>query len=757
MRRFPKALILSVLAALVFLPRLGETCGPFFSAAIFVRAHGPDRPVADFARGKIGVVLPEWYTAYRIVAYRYLASKPLSAAEQQSLLDHYDAERRIEPPSRDEQAAEGWESARNQYAPQPTPVVSDYKLTENELQSIPNCLATAFDKAVETLHDRARRFGAKSPELQVWLRGQDIVFSNCSGAVSFPPELPATAKPMLRADRAYQIAAAHFYGGRKEDYEIALKGFQAIAADKSSPWHSLASYLVARTLIRQASLTAGLLQTYNSEYLAQAEVQLVAILKDPAQRSVYDDAESLLGLVRYRLEPEQRKAELAKRLAKGSGVHFGQDLVDYTWLGRRPGISPANDDLSAWLCPGCARNRAIEMWRTTHSMPWLVAMLWELKPSDAAFREVMEAAAKVPPTSAAYATVAYYRLRLARESGNNELARQILKAAQAQSKAFPLSTIHLFQDEQMQLATDFETFETSLWQKPLEYDDHVGEIVPCDKHETPGCGPQFSPAAATLINTRIPAEVFARVAQSPAFPADLRHRMAPSAWARAALLDQAVLAGQVAQAAGEAEPALKPYIQQYSQAQTRDERQFAAVFAILHFPGLRPFVEGPYPRAIPFEEIDNLRDNWWCGDVGGNVGEVYFEGCWRDGGNGPRELIQVAPASGSTPARTEWLTVGPKLPSVAFPAFLDAAEKERVDTEWDRLHTLGSASHYLPRVVIDWGKRHPHDPRVPEALYLAVRAMRYGNSNDLSHDAYLLLHQNYPQSEWAKKTPYWFK
>ena len=394
-------------------------------------------------------------------------------------------------------------------------------------------------------------------------------------------------------------------------------------------------------------------------------------------------------------------------------------------------------------------------------MPWLVAALWQLKPGDAAFSGVMEAAAKVPPASEAYATVAYYRARLARESGDDELARRVLKGALAQRRVLPLSALHLFQDEQMQVVTDYETFQSSLWQNPLEYDNGVGDIVPCEKADLPGCGPQFSPAAAALLNTRIPTRLFAHAAQSPTFPADLHRRMAPSAWARAALLDQVDLARQVAKqvakAAGEAEPQLKPYLQRYSQAQTLEDRKFAAAFAILHFPGLRPYVEGPYPRLTPFQEIDTGRDNWWCGDVGSNVIEVNFQKCRRDRRTQSHELLQVAPALGSTPARMESVTIGPKLPSVGFPAILDTAEKQSAAAEWRELYALGSASHYLPRVVIDWGNKHPSDPRVPEALHLAVRAMRYGSSNEWSHDAFTLLHKNYPNSEWAKQTPYWFK
>jgi hypothetical protein len=758
-KRFRQALILGALAALVFHPRLGETCGPFFSAAVFTREHGPDRPLKDFARGKIGVVLPDWREAYRIVAYLYLESKPLSGAELQALLDHFDADRRIDPPEQLTRALADWTSARAQYAPEPAPnPPQEYRPGDYAFNAIPNCLAPAFITAVATLKERANRFGPKSPELEEWIRGQDAVFSNCGRGNNVPPELPATANSLLRADRAYQIAAAYFYAGGTEGYENALKDFQAIAGDKASPWHGIAAYLVARTLIRQASAAAaGQDRTYDPALLAKAETQLESILKDPQQQPMHDDAASLLGFVNYRLHPTQRAAELGKLLAEGgTGVHFGQDLIDYTWL-ERSSPSVAHDDLSDWLSTGGSSVDSMEKWRTTRFMPWLVAVLWQLQPGDAAFAEVMAAAAKVPASSEAYPTVAYYRARLARESGNAELARQILTSALAQTARLPLSSLHLFQDEQMQVAADFDAFASRVWQNPIELDDETGDITLCLKPDSPECGPQFSPVAATLLNTRTSAEVFARVALFPTLPASLRRRMAPSAWARAALLDQSGVANQVASAAGEAEPALKPYIQQYLQAKTREERQFAAVFAILHFPGLRPYVDGPYPRLTAFQQIDNTRDNWWCGDVGGDVMEVNFAKQWRDNEKMPYSFSPLGTGTSSTLANVDGVPAGPKIPLVGYPAFLDAADKKRAAAEWRELFALGSASRYLPRVVIDWGKKHPDDPRVPEALYLAIRAMRYGSSNELSHAAFAMLHEKYPQSEWAKKSPFWYK
>lgn len=155
----------------------------------------------------------------------------------------------------------------------------------------------------------------------------------------------------------------------------------------------------------------------------------------------------------------------------------------------------------------------------------------------------------------------------------------------------------------MQVVKDYETFQSCLWQNPIEHDDGVNDDVPCEQAVSTGCGPQFSPAAAALLNTQIPITLFARVAESRTFPADLHRRIAPSAWARAALLGQNDVAAQVAKAAGDAEPALKPYLQQYAKAQSPEEHRFAAVFAILHFPDCDPMWTDPIRGSPHFRKL----------------------------------------------------------------------------------------------------------------------------------------------------------
>jgi hypothetical protein len=126
--------------------------------------------------------------------------------------------------------------------------------------------------------------------------------------------------------------------------------------------------------------------------------------------------------------------------------------------------------------------------------------------------------------------------------------------------------------------------------------------------------------------------------------------------------------------------------------------------------------------------MDSYRDNWWCS----------FETQVRAAASDATEAAATAP-----------------------PAFLSEAQRAAAARERERLAAHGTAPNYFCRLAIEWANKSPDDPRVPEALHLAVRATRYGCADDetgpLSKAAFQLLHRKYPGSEWAKKTPYWYK
>jgi hypothetical protein len=260
-----------------------QACGPFFFDDVFVRSLRPDHPKL-FAQGKLGILLPTYPRADLTVAYRYLNGGTLTPAEQKAYkprpslseienegttddaeLNRTSTTNYAEPTG----PADQWLAGRNKFAP-PQAEVHDaqefgsvYPAGAVLAHGYYICQTDAFRTALVTLQSRAETWGAKSVELADWIKAQDAVFSNCSGDTqryywgpktdihpTLPTPAPSNAPPLLRQDRAYQMAAAQFYTSQ---FAPAHTGFQAIADDKDSPWHGIAAYL--RTLSHTRSLS----------------------------------------------------------------------------------------------------------------------------------------------------------------------------------------------------------------------------------------------------------------------------------------------------------------------------------------------------------------------------------------------------------------------------------------------------------------------------------------------------------------------
>ena len=171
-------LLTAVLAVVILRPTPSDTCGPFFTTVVFVHEHGPDRPITKFAAGRLGVVLPTWYRPFLVVSYRYLSGKPLTKAEQKAFLSEWTDDGRTGPEEGD--SMEDWLAARAVYRKDPP---QSHILKQSHLwrqwDMFDNCPRAAFETAIDTLHDRAEKFGRTSNEFRQWLDGQDIVFRNC--------------------------------------------------------------------------------------------------------------------------------------------------------------------------------------------------------------------------------------------------------------------------------------------------------------------------------------------------------------------------------------------------------------------------------------------------------------------------------------------------------------------------------------------------------------------------------------------------
>ena len=98
---------------------------------------------------------------------------------------------------------------------------------------------------------------------------------------------------------------------------------------------------------------------------------------------------------------------------------------------------------------------------------------------------------------------------------------------------------------------------------------------------------------------------------------------------------------------------------------------------------------------------------------------------------------------------------------ITSPAFLTDAERAETEKELTALAAQPAAPNWLGKQVLDFAKSQPGDPRILEALHLVVRARRLGcndaSPENYSKQAFQLLHSRYPDSEWTKKTPYWFE
>lgn len=231
-------------------------------------------------------------------------------------------------------------------------------------------------------------------------------------------------------------------------------------------------------------------------------------------------------------------------------------------------------------------------------------------------------------------------------------------------------------------------------------------------------GPLFDGDAASVLTRRLPLSVLLQASQSQTLPSRLRGRVALATFIRAILLGNEAAARELAPRVMDSYPKLKRSIGSWLPAKSPDEESFAAGFMMLENPGLRFEVDAGAGRVTPLNEIDSLRDNWW-------------------------------PSQESPEPRDQ-----------TYPSFLSATEKQSADDEWKKLSEINAPS-FLCTAAIEQAKRHPHDTRVPEALYRCLTAVHLGCSNsqgtDLAKSAFGLLHHRYAESDWAAKGQFWYR
>lgn len=674
-------LVLVIAGLAVLEPRRLRSCSGGYPSPIFHYEMRPRNERAAIFSGKLGILHSTYDTEYLVAAYRALTGAPLTPGEA------------AEPPAAD--ALAEWNAARGRYPRDATePAIVPTRRRE-QWQTFVNCGDDAFRTAALTLAERERQFGASSAWMVDWVKAQDAVFSNCEQDRRLPTAIARGAPAVFAADRAYQIAAAHFY---RLNFDEARRRMLAISADARSLWRGTAAVVAARCLVRQSLLSGG-----GQGLLDQAERELAGIGTPGALR--------LRRHVLARLRPDEVGETLGQMLAKPADAgEFRLALADYRYLResylryRKPRTETG---LHQWVQAVSSQEAeaAIERWRAQPDTVWLVAALLQVKPGHPAAGALLAAARRVRRDSPAWPTVTYHRFRLQLAARKQDAVRSELDRLLPwiQSR-LPVSARNQFRAQRMQVAESLDAFVRFAVRRRVDW------VLYGERQFEDGAYVEGKPRewldrdAVDIVNRGLTLAQLAEAAQSPLLPAHVRRGIAVRTWVQAALVENRPAAEATAPQVLAAHPAIRPWFEAYQRAQDPEERRFALAYLLLRSPALSlTLPENGYP---PYR---------WCA---------------------PTEKAAPAP-------------------------FLTSEERTQVVFQWADREQLDSAPNHLGREVIRWARRHPEDPRSPEALHRVVRLTRYGCIGEdygaVSKEAFELLHARWPKSEWARNTPYWFR
>ena len=733
----------AVLAGLLWDPSITRSCGPDFPDAVFVSYGEPDPPIEEFASGNLGVLHPSFRQKYLVVAFRRMRGLPLDTHQAMLALGAAPAD------SQPTNWAERWRTARNavEGASQAGMIFTDGSMQiGNDYIFYTGCLDDGFRTAIATLDDRTRR-AASHPELVLdWIHAQDQVFANCRGDAKQPDPAPPGAPQWLVQDRAYQSAAAFFYANR---FDEARAAFEAIGREADSPWSVIAPYMVARTLTRQGTLTAGW-QAVDTEKLEQAQTVVASVLADPRRRDYHAAARRLQGFLRFRLQRPERLAELSAAVAApriDSG--FAGDVNDLTLMldhftvAQIESLAATNPAYEAadWVSSFQTGrlDHTIARWRATRDPVWLAAAISWVSEGNAGAEDLIRAAGEVKPSSPAYATVSYHRARLLQESRHADQARELLDRLLAgDARSWPRSAQNLLHARRLRLARTPGEFLAHAQRLPAAMSNMVdGVWAPADSERA---RTMLDDDGAWLLNQHVPIQTLASLLKRPEVSDSLRARLALAGWTRAILLKRDDLGVRLAETAAAGFPALRDGLLAYAHASTQREREIGTTWLLLHAPGAHPWIRPGLGRRGSPETIDVYHDNWWCRaslDPAAQPPNARYA----------RDQIQAELY------RKGWDRTAAE--ALVEPRLRAQAERERA-----AIDSLGPAPDLLCRRALAWADQAPADPRVPEALAIAVKSTRYGCADKTttawSKRAFQRLHRGYPKSEWTRKTPYWY-
>ncbi|MBP9094882.1 hypothetical protein KBI23_27935, partial [bacterium] len=555
-----KSTVLTLLACSLsssFQPVLA--CGPFYDEAVFSATVHPDLPFRLYAEGNLALVEPTFARSYLVVAYRYLNGKPLSSSEREQILNFWRFRLGDASSSDSDNAVDLWLTTRNK-ALGIKPSDSSDRLypyrsagTNDDYNPYLNCNDDAFKQAVKTLQEKVAKYGAGSAAVKEWLSAQDSVFCHCSApqydyktkAQAKEPPLPSPAavdaSEEVKRERAYQIASANFYA---KNFDEAAKQFGAIALDSASPYQKISAYLVARCLIRKATVSTN--KGIDQVALLAAHNKLLELQADPAMVSMKEGIEGLLNFVGLRLDPAVTLQQLSKKIAAGDSSLY-QDMDGYIYIldsafkedSEEPSTTHTvddaklaaamhGDDMTDWIWTFSTNDKAslehaLSRYRERKNDGWLLCVGSKLTGKEAYAGEILEALAKIDKASPAYVTANSQRARVLGEQGQTDQAVSAIDNALSVAKA--PSSMNALNLQKLMLSKSLEQMITLSYRSPAlivgdaESQTLSAEWQKLDQKKSEGktyttLPAMLRPEGAVAINQKLPLNLFLQAAQS---------------------------------------------------------------------------------------------------------------------------------------------------------------------------------------------------------------------------------------------------
>ena len=615
--------------------------------------------------------------------------------------------------------------------------------------AVDNCRPDAIHTANATFLERRSRYGSDSVELERWLEAQIGVFRQCDADVGEPLEEPASDwQAIERHDRRYQIAAWHFY---RQRYLQAAERFERIAATVGSPWRDLARYLVPRSLARHAWIkTPAVVEHYRSRpseererYLKDALARFKALASDEDYLARFPSLMTQMRRIQNALDDSSHIGDFERRLIDEPSSVDPNDIRDFDHTARfvhDPTGRPEDyqrwlrhamdmvDVLSSWFHIQSDVDALFDAWRDDPTPPYLYLALnvadEESRRED--LRQLLAQSSGQGPDTPGYVAMLKHRVRIAGLLGEEALMRDMKAELARQAAGATTAAANSMRLRIARAAFDVREYVrwASLLPIDLPWSDESARRLPTARYQRVTRKTRlFAPEAADVINTLFTLPMLLDAMAAPELSDYQRSRLAIAAWIKALFAGDLDMAVRMADTIGETAPHLAEAMNDFKSAA---DKRFEAAWIVLHHPGFSPLLRAGVGRTdfdAPAADRIGLSmsgENWWCTD------EFTF-------------------------------SVTTNLAAKTVPYFARGSNGERPRTR--TTEPPPSAAGFFGPWVIRYARDNLDDPRVPRALHRVVFATRYSCTSgpaSVSRNAHAMLHKHFPDSEWTKKTPYWY-